>query len=373
MADEFSINPPNAPIGRVDGANVIIDRSWYRYFSQVQAVTGGGLIASLRDAEYLTYSPSLVLPNARRFVGGTALTLVLTSDEATLNLDDTGVAPATYGSATAVGSFTVDAQGRLIFASSVPIDPAAIGAVTSVDASGGTTGLLFSGGPITGAGTLTLSGTLDEANGGTGFSSYIAGDLIYAASASALARLGIGLANHVLTSNGTAPGWTANTGTGNVVRATRPQITDTLGVGTAASASGSGISFPATQSASTDPNTLDDYEEGTWAPTVTAVSGVLTSYTSSGTYTKIGRLVIASAKVTITNNGTGSVALRATLPFANNATFDHYGSGRENGIMFVHLLVEAPLAQNYALVARYDGAYPGGTGSEQKFTIAYTV
>lgn len=42
------------------------------------------------------------------------------------------------------------------------------GTVTSVDASGGTTGMTFSGGPITNTGTLTLSGTLAVANGGTG-------------------------------------------------------------------------------------------------------------------------------------------------------------------------------------------------------------
>jgi hypothetical protein len=42
------------------------------------------------------------------------------------------------------------------------------GTVTSVDVSGGTTGLTTSGGPITGAGTITLAGTLAVANGGTG-------------------------------------------------------------------------------------------------------------------------------------------------------------------------------------------------------------
>jgi len=42
------------------------------------------------------------------------------------------------------------------------------GTVTSVAASGGTTGLTFSGSPITTSGTLTLSGTLAVANGGTG-------------------------------------------------------------------------------------------------------------------------------------------------------------------------------------------------------------
>jgi hypothetical protein len=45
---------------------------------------------------------------------------------------------------------------------------AGAGSVTSVAASGGTTGLTFSGSPITTSGTLTLSGTLDLDNGGTG-------------------------------------------------------------------------------------------------------------------------------------------------------------------------------------------------------------
>jgi hypothetical protein len=42
------------------------------------------------------------------------------------------------------------------------------GSVTSVDVSGGTTGLTTSGGPITAAGTITLAGTLAIANGGSG-------------------------------------------------------------------------------------------------------------------------------------------------------------------------------------------------------------
>ncbi len=45
---------------------------------------------------------------------------------------------------------------------------AATGTVSSVNASGGTTGLTFTGGPVTGSGTLTLGGTLAVANGGTG-------------------------------------------------------------------------------------------------------------------------------------------------------------------------------------------------------------
>lgn len=47
------------------------------------------------------------------------------------------------------------------------------GTVSSVDVSGGTTGLTTSGGPITGSGTITLAGTLTVANGGTGATSAI--------------------------------------------------------------------------------------------------------------------------------------------------------------------------------------------------------
>lgn len=49
--------------------------------------------------------------------------------------------------------------------------PSTGGTVTSVDVSGGLTGLTTSGGPITGSGTITLAGTLAVANGGTGATS----------------------------------------------------------------------------------------------------------------------------------------------------------------------------------------------------------
>jgi hypothetical protein len=52
------------------------------------------------------------------------------------------------------------------------------GTVSSVDVSGGTTGLTFSGGPITTSGTITMAGTLDVDNGGTGQTSYTNGQLL---------------------------------------------------------------------------------------------------------------------------------------------------------------------------------------------------
>jgi hypothetical protein len=92
---------------------------------------------------------------------------------------------------------------------------AAAGSVTSVGVSGGSTGMSFSNSPITSNGTMTMSGTLDVDNGGTGLSSYTTGDILYASGASTLAKLGIGSAGQVLkVSSGGIVEWAADTNTG---------------------------------------------------------------------------------------------------------------------------------------------------------------
>lgn len=96
----------------------------------------------------------------------------------------------------------------------------------------------------------------------------------------------------------------------------------TIGVGGATpSTSGAGITFPATQSASSDANTLDDYEEGTWTPTVggTSTLGTASYATQTGIYTKIGRIVHVSCWVNW-SSATGTGALRIFgLPFTGNS------------------------------------------------------
>ena len=85
-----------------------------------------------------------------------------------------------------------------------------LGTVTSVDVSGGTTGLTFTGGPITSSGTITAGGTLAIANGGTnGTASPAAGGISYG-TGTAYAFTAAGTAGQVLKSNGTsAPTWSA--------------------------------------------------------------------------------------------------------------------------------------------------------------------
>jgi hypothetical protein len=97
---------------------------------------------------------------------------------------------------------------------------------------------------------------------------------------------------------------------------TTPIASTTLGVGGATpAASGSGITFPATASASSDANTLDDYEEGTWTPTVTFGSGSAT-VASAAAYTKIGKTCFVNGYISFSSVSAASGANITNFPFA---------------------------------------------------------
>jgi hypothetical protein len=114
--------------------------------------------------------------------------------------------------------------------------------------------------------------------------------------------------NVVISTNG-ATAVTVDTGQ-------RTKFPTTIGVGAATpSTSGIGITFPATENLSTNANTLDDYEEGTYTPAINqfTVSGTTTL---TGSYTKIGNIV--SFNITFANTGTiaHDVSANITVPFS---------------------------------------------------------
>ena len=97
-------------------------------------------------------------------------------------------------------------------------------------------------------------------------------------------------------------------------------IAGSMGVGGAtatASTSGTGITFPATQAASSNANTLDDYEEGVWTPVLTSGFTTTGAVTMSGTYTKIGRVVTVGWIVQATTVSPANAAVMSGLPFTN--------------------------------------------------------
>jgi hypothetical protein len=103
---------------------------------------------------------------------------------------------------------------------------------------------------------------------------------------------------------------------------TRVTASTTIGVGGATpSTSGSGITFPATASISSNANTLDDYEEGTWTPAVTFGGGStgITYSAQGGTYTKIGNTVRLGITIDLSSKGssTGRLAISG-VPFTTS-------------------------------------------------------
>jgi hypothetical protein len=89
--------------------------------------------------------------------------------------------------------------------------------------------------------------------------------------------------------------------------------------GGSTSANGVGITFPATQSAVSDANTLDDYEEGTWTPSVEGSGSnptVTYGATRAGAYVKIGKTVFVHFSINTSAQTGGSGALLiGGLPF----------------------------------------------------------
>jgi len=141
MPEKLNItNLPSSRVEFIDTRTGLMSREWYRFFLNIFTLVGGGNNQT--------------------------------------SLDDLQLAPPFVPSTGGGGS----------------------GTVTSIDVSGGTTGLTTTGGPVTTSGTITFAGTLNIANGGTGQVTASAafnalspvttlGDLIYGSATNTNARL----------------------------------------------------------------------------------------------------------------------------------------------------------------------------------------
>jgi hypothetical protein len=131
----------------------------------------------------------------------------------------------------------------------------------------------------------------------------------------------------------TIPGTLAVTGT---LAAGATTVTGTLSATTGAAVGGAtagagGLAFPATAVAVADANTLDDYEEGTWTPTIVREStalGAVTYTAQDGKYTKIGRVVYITCSVAwsnIASAGAGANRIDG-LPFSSGVSQTNGGA-----------------------------------------------
>ena len=234
----------------------------------------------------------------------------------------------------ASSALTTNATGTLTW---TPIGGGGIGSVTSVNVSGGTTGLVFSGGPVTTSGTITMDGILGVANGGTGTNTQ-------QGAINNLLPPQFGNAGYVLTTDGSNTSWT-NPSQGAVTRVvagSNVTISPTTGVGVVTiNASGGGGS-----GGLTGLQEIDDIS-GSFNGAITTFSITVSGGQPIPDGPGTGQLVIAVGGVLQTpgdaftfNNATDTLTF--TSPPPAGVSFTGYVGGSANPI--TEIITTSPLS-----------------------------
>jgi hypothetical protein len=295
------------------GTATITNASWNG--NTIGTAYGGTGLTSFGSANYALYSTSssaLVAGTLPVAAGGTAATTFTAN----------GVI---YGNGTsALGVTAAGTTGQVLLANtsgaptwgSVPTT----GAVTSI--SFGSTGLTPNSATT---GAVTVSGTLNATSGGTNISSYAVGDLLFANTSTTLDRLALGTNGYVLTSNGTAPAWSAipsnvasfQTSLSGLTPSTATSGTVTLAGTLGPTSGGTGLTAYTTgdiiyASATNTLSALADVATGN-----ALISGGVGVAPSWG---KIGLTTHVSGTLPIANGGTGATTASAAFDALNPMT-----------------------------------------------------
>ncbi len=289
-------------------------------------IVGAGTVGVTRSGNTLTVTGTdSAAGTVTDVAGGTGITITGTSTVTpTVNIDYAGtdniILAASDGTA-----ITLTATDKILFNDATDNSAkfanlsqvatyinAGAGTVTSVDGSGGSTGLTLTGGAITTSGTLTLGGTLATGSGGTGLTTYTTGDILYASNSTTLAKLPIGSTGQVLKVASGIPSWATDQNSGGTVTS----ITNAADSGTGTAITGAGTFT---------------YTGGT--NITTSVSGTTVTINTSAT-TNVGTVTSVTAGTGMTQSGTSTInptlnviGGAGILSLANNIEIDYTSTG----------------------------------------------
>lgn len=247
-----ALTPPRVEL--IDPRTGAISREWYRFF------------LSLLSATQTNQQETGTAPDT---------SALLASYDATLaDLAQEVQAAPDVSSAVSSLSEKVDDLSQAFGVTPPPL----FGTVTSVDVSGGATGLTFSGGPITTSGTITMAGTLGVANGGTGLS---------ATPTNGQLLIGNGT-NYTLSTLTAGTGISVSNGAGSVtITNTAPDQIVSLTAGAAISITGTYPSFTIT-------NTAPDQIVSLTGAGTTSISGTYPNFTITSNDAFVGTVTSVS-------------------------------------------------------------------------------
>lgn len=353
----FPINPPRTSLVDQRG---FVTTEWYKFFVAIQRIIGSGESDPFDDSILLggattvadraeqsesilwTFRVPGVLTGGNGLTGGGDMERNITlhvgaGTGLTVNADDVAISNTTvvagsYGSASEVGTFTVNAQGQLTVAANVAIAISS-SAVTGENLTrvNDTNVTLTLGGTPTGsllkATSLTLgwSGTLAVARGGTGggaASGTLLDNITGFASTGHLVRTGAG-AYSFRTITGTASNITVTNGSGV---SGNPTI-DLADTAVTPNTYGSATSVPTFtvdqkgRVTAASGNTIPALDSGTYTPTLTNEANLDGSTAYVCQYSRVGSTVTVSGRFRVDPTAaTTSTQLGISLPIASNFT-----------------------------------------------------
>jgi hypothetical protein len=223
---------------------------------------------------------------------------------------------------------------------------AGAGTVTSVQGSGGTTGLTVSGGPITSAGTLTLGGTLSISAGGTGLADTPTNGQLLIGNGSGYSLASLTASTGISVTNATGSISIANTA---------PDQTVVISASTAISVSGTYPSFTIT-------NTAPDQTVTITAGTNISTSGTYPSFTVSSPDTVVGPAGATSGAISLYDSGTGKLLKNSVITISSTGVISGVATPQLNtdaaNKLYVDNMTTAAVHVHQAVVL----ATPASTG-----------